>query len=50
MKNTVHEIKSRLDTAEDKISKTIDITIQTNQNETETKQDKRGSKQTIRRL
>lgn len=50
MKNTAHEIKSRLDTAEDKNSKIVDITIQTNQNETETKQDKAGSKQTIRRL
>ena len=40
IKNTAHEIKSRLDTAEDKISKIVDITIQTNQNETETKQDR----------
>lgn len=42
MKNTVHEVKSRLDTAEDKISRTVDVTIQTNQQEAETEQDKGG--------
>lgn len=35
MKNTVHEVKSRLDTAEDKISRTVDITVQANQHERE---------------
>lgn len=42
MKNTVHEVKSRLDAAEDKISRTVDVTIQTNQREAETEQDKGG--------
>ena len=50
MKNTVHEVKSRLDTAEDKISRTVDITIQANQHEREIIQNKGESKQTIRRL
>jgi len=40
MKNTVHEVKSRLDTAEDKISRTVDITIQANQHEREIIQNK----------
>ena len=42
MKNAVHEVKSRLDAAEDKVSRTVDVTIRTNQQEAETQQDKGG--------
>lgn len=35
IKNILHEIKGRLDTAENKISKSVDTIIETNQNETE---------------
>ena len=40
MKNILHEVKGRLDTAENEISKIVDIIIETNQNETESKKDK----------